>query len=139
MKVDNKGRFLKIHNQIEVECPCGKKYTVSEGRIKIGRGKYCSKNCMYKYRVVVSGNLHHNWKGNDVGYSAIHDWVKGQLGKPSNCEYCGTKESKQFEWANISGEYKRNLSDWQRLCTKCHHKFDNIASKGWKTRKEQNV
>jgi len=27
-----------------------------------------------------------------------------------------------IHWHNISGEYKRDVSDWIRLCAKCHKK-----------------
>lgn len=63
---------------------------------------------------------HPNWKGDEVGYSAIHAWIKRKLGKPSKCEECCTVEATRFEWANISGQYKRDFSDWKRLCSKCH-------------------
>lgn len=30
------------------------------------------------------------------------------------------KEKNRYEWANISGEYKRELSDYESLCVSCH-------------------
>lgn len=30
----------------------------------------------------------------------------------------------RYEWANISGEYKRERSDWVMLCPSCHRKID---------------
>lgn len=30
----------------------------------------------------------------------------------------------RYEWANISGEYKRDRSDWVMLCPSCHRKID---------------
>lgn len=59
------------------------------------------------------------------GYKILHYWVERQLGKPMKCDNCGTITAKRFEWANIGGEYKRDLSDWKRLCTSCHRFFDN--------------
>ncbi len=72
------------------------------------------------------GEKHPLWKGKDVGYTALHDWVKRYLGSPDVCEDCGNKDlrHRQYTWANISGKYKRELSDWKRLCMKCHKKFD---------------
>lgn len=29
-----------------------------------------------------------------------------------------------FQWASISGEWRRDYSDWKRLCRLCHEKFD---------------
>lgn len=64
------------------------------------------------------------WKGDKVGYHGIHVWIKKMLGKPSQCENCGTTESYRFEWANISGQYLRDISDWVRLCVRCHRLID---------------
>jgi len=65
-----------------------------------------------------------NWKGEKVGYHALHSWLYNHLGKPSKCEHCKSTTAKKFEWANISGKYERDLKDWTRLCTKCHIAFD---------------
>lgn len=83
-----------------------------------------------------SGINHHNWKGDKVGYTSLHSWVRRQLGSPNKCEMCGKTESKKFEWANISHEYKRDLLDWIRLCTKCHRHYDNSIYKSWVTRRQ---
>lgn len=69
-------------------------------------------------------HLQNTWKGDDVGYDGLHDWVEKHLGKPKKCEFCGTTESRIFQWSNKSGKYKRELSDWQRLCVKCHVNYD---------------
>ena len=60
------------------------------------------------------------WKGDKVGYGALHDWVASVLGRPSKCEDCGTESAKRFDWANKSGRYLRDVSDWERLCRRCH-------------------
>jgi hypothetical protein len=73
------------------------------------------------------GEEHHNWRGDDVSYSGIHYWVSRHLGKPSKCEHCGSTEENKYEWANISKEYKRDLTDWVRLCVSCHIKFDGYC------------
>ncbi len=72
----------------------------------------------------ISGKNSNSWKGDKVGYFALHDWVRKQLGKPKKCEHCGISKAKKFEWANKSGEYKREIGDWIRLCTSCHLKYD---------------
>ncbi len=67
-----------------------------------------------------------NWKGDNVKYRGLHHWIEQQLGKPYNCEHCGREDlpHRHYHWANVSKKYKRDLSDWIRLCAKCHAKFD---------------
>lgn len=83
----------------------------------------------------ISGDNHYEYKGQNVSYIGLHNWVNKEFGKPRTCEHCGTTESKTYDWANISGQYKRDLSDWIRLCRKCHHIFDNKSVKMWETRR----
>jgi hypothetical protein len=59
------------------------------------------------------------------GYRSLHLWVERNLGKPMQCENCSTTYPQRYHWANISGEYKRELSDWVRLCPLCHKNYDN--------------
>lgn len=66
---------------------------------------------------------HGAWKGDDVGIDALHSWVIRRLGKPAQCEHCGSSE-KRTEWANRSQQYKRDVVDWIRLCRSCHLKYD---------------
>ena len=58
------------------------------------------------------------WKGDKVGYIALHSWVKWHLKKGQRCSRCG--EKKKLDLANISQKYKRDLSDWEWLCRRCH-------------------
>ena len=30
----------------------------------------------------------------------------------------------RYHWANVSGKYLRDISDWIQLCVKCHKQFD---------------
>lgn len=53
-------------------------------------------------------------------YVMVHKWVRKQLGAPSMCENCERVDAKQYDWANLSGEYLRDISDWARLCKSCH-------------------
>lgn len=67
---------------------------------------------------------HHNWKGDEAGYVAIHNEIRRIKGTPSICEFCKTKAAKKYEWANIDHLYTRNPDDYIRLCTKCHRNYD---------------
>lgn len=65
---------------------------------------------------------HPFWKGDNVGYYALHVWVKKELGKAKKCEEC--KSELNVQWANKSRKYLRNINDWFQLCIKCHNKYD---------------
>ena len=70
-----------------------------------------------------------NWRGDLVGSTAIHTWVKRRLGTASKCEVCLTPSAKLYVWANLSHEYKRELNDWKQMCHSCHMHFDRLN--GW--------
>ena len=72
-----------------------------------------------------TGENNVNWKGENVGYFALHSWVKRHKGSPVECEKC-KKNDKQsvYDWANIDHKYRRNLDDYIRLCRSCHRKHD---------------
>ena len=177
---------------------CKKQFRTFASRIRIGKGKYCSKKCSHialigkpslfrgvklskdrKERLNLKGlelgrgwnkglkmgpNPEHSrrmkgripwnkglkgflkghpptsikrgvdnsaWKGDNVGYVALHDWVKRYLGTPLNCVNCPRMggSNRSYHWHNISGEYKRDLSDWIRLCSSCHRKTHNAGKK----------
>lgn len=83
------------------------------------------------------GSKNPMWKGDDVGYIALHAWVKRHLKEPKNCNVCSKK--KPLDLANISQEYKRDLDDWEWLCRSCHmikdgriKNLQNIDRKGEK-------
>lgn len=63
------------------------------------------------------------WRGNKVGYSGLHAWVKRRLFKPGFCEECRVN-TPNIDLANISQKYKRDLSDWEWICRLCHMKKD---------------
>lgn len=67
-------------------------------------------------RQAASGNS--NWKGDKVGYDALHAWIKRHKTKAKMCNDCGLVPP--YDLANISQEYKRDLLDWEWLCRKCH-------------------
>lgn len=60
-------------------------------------------------------------------YINLHAWVRKIMGTPTYCAHCGdtTLKRTQYDWANVSKEYKKDVSDWIRLCKKCHRKYDN--------------
>jgi hypothetical protein len=85
-------------------------------------------------RPSLQGEKNKAWKGDDVGYAGLHDWVEDRLGKPKKCFHCGLKGEKvKGKWnihlANVSGEYKRDIRDWFGLCRKCHFHYDKNKKK----------
>jgi len=66
------------------------------------------------------------WKGDMVGYSGVHAWVRQWKGQPSTCEKCGKEglSGRKIGWANIDHKYRRVLDDYIRLCTPCHRQYD---------------
>jgi hypothetical protein len=85
------------------------------------------------------GENNPNWKGDDVGYFALHSWIRRTLGKPSRCKKCDTKDTYRYEWANISGKYKRDIADWISLCVKCHRVQDDNIAKMWVVIRKNNA
>ncbi len=76
----------------------------------------------------ISGEKNCNWKGDDVGYGALHIWIRRNLGEPTKCENCGKEglSGYKIHWANIDHKYRRVEENWMRLCVKCHRKYDKI-------------
>ncbi len=65
-----------------------------------------------------------------LSYSAVHKRLRKDRGTPSRCEHCGTTAAKKFEWAftgegHTRGAWSADLSQYIRLCTSCHIKFDH--------------
>lgn len=65
-----------------------------------------------------SGEKNNQWKGDNVGLSSLHEWIKNHKLKPQFCENCKIKVPKDL--ANISQQYKRDINDFEWLCRKCH-------------------
>jgi hypothetical protein len=68
-----------------------------------------------------------NWKGNNVGYAALHEWIGNRKLTPLFCEEC--KQKSRLDLANISGKYLRDVTDWRWICRRCHMKSDGRLDK----------
>ncbi len=116
------------------ELPWNKgKETSRETRDKISQSKLGTKNHNYRRdfsletRTKMSerakarlGIIAPNWKGNLAGYRALHIWINKQRGKAIHCELDKDHKSTRYHLANISKEYKRDLSDWMQMCPSCN-------------------
>lgn len=128
---------------------CGSDNYSSLSRIKAGRGNFCSPLCYWHYMkgkpngrkgMIFSAEIREKmsigskgkksneknsqWKGDQVGYFALHNWVKRHLGKPLSCKMEDLTCKGKFEWANISRKYLRDLTDWMSLCKSHHYRYD---------------
>ncbi len=72
------------------------------------------------------GEENNMWKGDKAGYHALHSWVRRHKKPPTKCILC--KKEGKVQAANISGEYKRDLSDWEYLCSACHVRKDGTIN-----------
>ena len=106
--------------------------------------RFCSRSCKEKWQFS-DPTLHPMWKGKAGNTSATHRWVSRVRIKPTKCDWCGAAERKARDgrsllfWANLSGDYLRELDDWACLCMNCHWKFDNQIEKLIKYQKKVNL
>lgn len=91
--------------------------------------KYCSKDC---WGIANRNKRNYLWKGEKATYRTKHAWLVRRIGKANHCEHCGLDKlpkgkKRIFDWANISGKYKRDITDYISLCKKCHKHFDGYG------------
>jgi hypothetical protein len=73
-----------------------------------------------------AGERHPRWLADAVDYKQLHKWVNRKLTRTGRCAECGTQPAARrdgragTDWANISGEYHRDLNDWRELCHPCN-------------------
>lgn len=72
------------------------------------------------------GERNPNWKGDSVGYCAIHEYVSRHKPKPLECELCGEKRELELVFKDHSAgwktleRYTRNPEDYWWACHRCH-------------------
>lgn len=104
---------------------CLKQFEDYQSRLR----KFCSSSCansfnykgnLEKYRK--RGENHRLWKGADVGYVALHGWVRRNLTPPDRCPDCGYNG--RLDAVNLDRKYTRDLNTWAYKCRSCHKKYD---------------
>jgi hypothetical protein len=70
----------------------------------------------------LSGPVNPRWKGDEISYSRLHNWVRREKTKTEICEHCG--QEGYTEWANVDHLYRRDLDDYMELCKLCHRAYD---------------
>lgn len=122
-------KLLNVKSKrIEFICPtCSIKF--SKFPCDVTKNNFCSKKCMRqttetKNKISEKHKNENNplWKGDNAGIEAIHIWVRNRFKKTELCQNCKLKPP--IDLANISQEYKRDISDWKWLCRKCHMEED---------------
>lgn len=75
-----------------------------------------------------TGSENPRWKGDAAKYAAQHHWIRSHKTKTGICEECqrdlGPNGPRGTQWANISGDYRRDVDDFRELCPPCHRRFD---------------
>ena len=66
------------------------------------------------------------WKGDNIGYVAIHLWLRTNFGKAIRCENVNCrKTSKKYHWAlKKCYRYQRRRENFIQLCFGCHSIYD---------------
>ena len=64
------------------------------------------------------GKNHPNYKGDEAGLKAIHNYVSARKPKPALCECCNKEQ--QRDLSSNGHTYTRNPVDYEWLCRKCH-------------------
>lgn len=105
----------------------GKPKCLDCGKLLTSYSRKRCKPCSYKFR---RGINHQGYKQHLGNYKYLHAVVRENLGDPEKCVHCGKtgqriKGKWTIHWANISGKYLRDASDWIALCVPCHKKYDN--------------
>ena len=93
-----------------------------ETRAKMSAAKRGSRHPQYGKR----GEETNRWKGDAVGYTALHDWVRANKTKTGICTRCG-RSGRKTHWANLSHEYRRDLDDFAEMCQPCHWAYDGMS------------
>jgi hypothetical protein len=102
-------------------CDCGKETIKRGSTLRFGTTRSCGCGIADNNRRR-TGAKSPVWAGDRVSYTQLHAWVRNQLPKPESCRNC--YQPKPLDLANISGQYKRDLSDWEWLCRTCHMNKD---------------
>jgi hypothetical protein len=77
-----------------------------------------------------TGYINPNWKGDEVGYGALHVWVRENKQKPEKCELCGEIRDKngvsklELSFIDHNKEYTRDINDYQWAHHSCHMNYD---------------
>jgi hypothetical protein len=75
-----------------------------------------------EYKLVKENSPH--WKGDFVGLSQVHKFVRNNKPRPKCCEICSLEKTRLVVH-NPTQTYKRKIEDYQWICYSCHLKIHN--------------
>ena len=84
-----------------------------------------SKKTKNKISLGHKGEKNYLWKGSEVSYFPLHQWVSRWKKNPGKCQHCNEVKN-MMGWANIDHKYRRVLDDYIYLCPKCHGAYDAL-------------
>lgn len=92
-------------------------------------GKYWSHSPEARERIRKAklGEKNPMWGGDNIQLRSLHKWGERHIKKPKFCICCKIVPPRDL--ANISQEYKRDITDWEWLCRKCHMTKDGRIKK----------
>ncbi|MEK6879365.1 MAG: hypothetical protein AABY22_07155 [Nanoarchaeota archaeon] len=104
-------------------CECGTKKVVEGKSLRQGTSFSCG--CFVKERIP-RGENHYHWKGDKIGYEALHKWLRRIYGNANKCENPDCKSIvKTYEYALLKRKkYERKRENFWQLCRSCHRKYD---------------
>ena len=121
---------MKAHNRIIIKCLyCNKNIEVPPFKLKIGRGKFCSKHCASRAR---TGKSAAHWKGGKgserhaaMAKLEYKQW-RYEVFKRDNftCQLCSEKGGKLNAdhikpWSKFP-DLRYDLNNGRTLCAQCH-------------------
>jgi len=56
--------------------------------------------------------------------AVIHKHLRAKYGSASECVFCDAP-THHFEWANVTGDYTKNIEDYLPMCLHHHRSLDN--------------
>lgn len=127
------GRQLSESHKRAISVATKGKIHSPETRARMGEARL-GKSLSQNHPARRKGDQNPGWVGDSIGKSGVHGWLRKVRKHTGRCEYCRRKPGLRTdildkvypgtEFANISGEYRRDIDDYAELCRKCHKAFD---------------
>ena len=123
MSESKKGKITPIEVRKKISQIMKERYKTQVHHM-VGKKIILSPERLAKFRERMTGENSPSWKGDNVGYTALHGWVRKNLPKVELCQLCNKTEPKEI--ACITGIYNREFKNWARFCHSCHKEWDNV-------------